>query len=69
MYKIIILAFFFFYCFYKGLECLIQYYTDEPNGLPTNLEFFCKGTPPPNHVRKSGPTNLLHRAIMEGNSV
>ena len=52
--------------FVPGLECLIQHYTDGANGLPTNLESFCRGLPPPHGVRKTGPTNLLHRAVKEG---
>ncbi|KAL8623946.1 hypothetical protein ACOMHN_047166 [Nucella lapillus] len=49
-----------------GLECLIQHYTEAANGLPTNLESFCQGLPPPHKVRKTGPTTLLHRAVHEG---
>ncbi|PVD18899.1 hypothetical protein C0Q70_21457 [Pomacea canaliculata] len=51
-----------------GLECLISHYADAANGLPTNLESFCRGQPPPDAVRKLGHTNLLHRAIDEGNT-
>lgn len=51
---------------YPGLECLISHYADAANGLPTNLESFCRGQPPPDAVRKLGHTNLLHRAIDEG---
>ncbi|XP_076454345.1 tyrosine-protein kinase HTK16-like isoform X2 [Babylonia areolata] len=49
-----------------GLECLIQHYTDEANGLPTNLESFCQGQPPPHRVRKAGHNTLLHQAVQEG---
>lgn len=51
-----------------GLDCLIQHYTESANGLPTNLESFCRGAPPPHRVRKTGPTTLLHRVVLEGNT-
>ncbi|KAK7090670.1 hypothetical protein V1264_010432 [Littorina saxatilis] len=53
----------------EGVECLIAHYTDSANGLPTNLESFCQGRPPPHNVRKTGRTsNLLHRAVIEGDA-
>ncbi|XP_061194673.1 tyrosine-protein kinase HTK16-like [Saccostrea echinata] len=51
----------------QGLEKLVAYYENGANGLITKLTRHCKGSPPPDRARLNGPTNLLHRAVMEGN--
>ncbi|XP_022341793.2 tyrosine-protein kinase HTK16-like [Crassostrea virginica] len=51
----------------QGLEKLVSYYEAGANGLITKLTRHCKGSPPPDRARLNGPTNLLHRAVMEGN--
>ncbi|CAL1537303.1 unnamed protein product [Lymnaea stagnalis] len=48
-----------------GLEKLIEHYIEAPDRLPTRLSKLCKGTLPPPKVRKDGPTNILHKAILE----
>lgn len=51
----------------QGLEKLVAFYENGANGLITKLTRHCKGSPPPDRARLNGPTNLLHRAVMEGN--
>ncbi|XP_041355788.1 tyrosine-protein kinase HTK16-like [Gigantopelta aegis] len=50
----------------QGLDKLVVYYINGAYGLPTQLSSFCKGSTPPSHSRKLGVTNLLHRAVLEG---
>ncbi|XP_017839899.1 tyrosine-protein kinase Shark [Drosophila busckii] len=45
-----------------GLETLVDYYQQEPNGLITKLTTQLTGDPPPHNTRSQGVTNLLHRA-------
>ncbi|KAH8405153.1 hypothetical protein KR222_005442 [Zaprionus bogoriensis] len=45
-----------------GLETLVDYYQQEPNGLITKLTVPLSGDPPPHNTRSQGVTNLLHRA-------
>ncbi|XP_023930446.1 tyrosine-protein kinase HTK16-like [Lingula anatina] len=52
----------------QGLEQLIKYYQSSANGLPTKLTTFCHAKPPPMSTRRAGRSNILHRAITEGNS-
>ncbi|OWF40712.1 tyrosine-protein kinase HTK16-like [Mizuhopecten yessoensis] len=53
---------------FPGLVKLIQYY-QSPNktGLVTTLTQHCQGSAPPPKARTQGPTNILHRAVIEGN--
>ncbi|KAJ8310251.1 hypothetical protein KUTeg_012116 [Tegillarca granosa] len=51
----------------QGLEKLISYYESDANGLVTRLHQFCGGEPPPYQARLEGATNILHRAVLEGN--
>ncbi|XP_069104471.1 tyrosine-protein kinase HTK16-like [Argopecten irradians] len=52
---------------FAGLVKLIQFY-QRPNktGLVTTLTQHCQGTAPPPKARQQGPTNILHRAVIEG---
>lgn len=49
-----------------GLEMLIEWYKQNPEGLSSKLGKPCKGKPPPADCRINGKTNLLHRATREG---
>ncbi|XP_033761103.1 tyrosine-protein kinase HTK16-like [Pecten maximus] len=52
---------------FPGLVKLIEYY-HSPNktGLVTTLTKHCQGSAPPPKARTQGPTNILHRAVIEG---
>ncbi|XP_064615237.1 tyrosine-protein kinase HTK16-like [Liolophura sinensis] len=50
-----------------GLDELIQRYKENDHGLPHKLTQFCIDQPPPHQARKFGHTNILHRAVGEGN--
>ncbi|ESO96186.1 hypothetical protein LOTGIDRAFT_71440, partial [Lottia gigantea] len=50
-----------------GLDCFVEYHSQNAHGLPTRLTSFCKGSSPPLKARRSGFTNLLHRSVLEGN--
>ena len=52
---------------FEGLDTLIEYYTEQADGLPIRLSQFCKGNPPPTSCRKHGVTTALHLACAEGN--
>lgn len=52
---------------FEGLDTLIEYYTEQADGLPIRLSQFCKGNPPPTSCRKHGVTTPLHLACAEGN--
>ncbi|CAH1781694.1 unnamed protein product [Owenia fusiformis] len=63
-----------FYCIDEGpiihgLDDLVDHYNADADGLPTNLQEICMGTPPPEHARRFGVTNYLHRAIRKGNEM
>ncbi|XP_064537903.1 tyrosine-protein kinase Shark [Drosophila montana] len=51
-----------------GLETLVKYYQQEPNGLVTKLSSPLPGDPPPHNTRSQGVTNLLHRATSKNES-
>ncbi|XP_034107520.1 tyrosine-protein kinase Shark [Drosophila albomicans] len=51
-----------------GLETLVDYYQQEPNGLITKLSVPLSGDPPPHNTRSQGVTNLLHRATTKNES-
>ncbi|KAH8384584.1 hypothetical protein KR093_001801 [Drosophila rubida] len=51
-----------------GLETLVDYYQQEPNGLITKLSVPLSGDPPPHNTRSHGVTNLLHRATSKNES-
>ncbi|KAL7737903.1 hypothetical protein ACLKA6_006277 [Drosophila palustris] len=51
-----------------GLETLVDYYQQEPNGLITKLTVPLPGDPPPHNTRSQGVTNLLHRATSKNES-
>ncbi|XP_060081204.1 tyrosine-protein kinase HTK16-like [Ylistrum balloti] len=52
---------------FAGLVKLIQYYhTANKTGLVTTLTQHCQGSAPPPKARAKGPTNILHRAVIEG---
>ncbi|TDG50929.1 hypothetical protein AWZ03_002584 [Drosophila navojoa] len=51
-----------------GLETLVKYYQQEPNGLITKLAQPLIGDPPPPNTRSQGVTNLLHRATSKNES-
>jgi len=51
-----------------GIESLIRYYQERPDGLVCILSNeFIQGQPPPIAVRCIGSTNTLHRACKQGN--
>lgn len=51
-----------------GLECLIEYYQENPGLLSEGLKLteYVKKDPPPHDLRRHGRSNLLHRATSEG---
>ncbi len=49
-----------------GLDGLVKHYYSDAVGLPCKLNKPCHGTPPPDYCRATGYTNLLHKAITEG---
>ncbi|EDV98232.1 tyrosine-protein kinase Shark [Drosophila grimshawi] len=51
-----------------GLETLVDYYQQEPNGLITKLTVPLTGDVPPHNTRSQGVTNLLHRATSKNES-
>lgn len=51
-----------------GLETLVDYYQQDPNGLITKLTVPLVGDPPPHNTRSQGVTNLLHRATSKNES-
>lgn len=48
-----------------GLDALIEYYQEFPEGLVTPLTTFVKKDPPPHDARRQGNSNLIHRATKE----
>jgi hypothetical protein len=51
-----------------GIENIIKYYQEHPDGLICTLSHeFVQGQPPPNASRCIGSTNTLHRACKQGN--
>lgn len=52
---------------FEGLDCLVEYYMEQADGLPIRLSHFCMGNPPPASCRKRGVTTQLHLACAEGN--
>ena len=42
---------------------MIEFYSEEANGLPLKLGTPCIGEAPPAHYRALGYTNLLHQAV------
>ncbi|KAK3095299.1 hypothetical protein FSP39_012959 [Pinctada imbricata] len=50
----------------QGLEKIVNYYQNGANGLITRLTKHCKGSAPPDRARVTGPTNILHKTVLQG---
>lgn len=50
-----------------GLDALIEYYQEFPEGLVIPLSTYVKKDLPPHDARRQGNTNLIHRATKESN--
>ena len=51
---------------FHGLDSLIDYYRENPDGLPMRLSQYCIGKPPPTSARRIGFQTTLHKACIDG---